>query len=122
MIIVAVGEVFFWLERAKGQLDGLSAQQTNEAPTELTTWPVAPKDRGKGGKRRRLSRSRQRGFNGPKHSADLPWFACCGRFLTLCSKRTGTAMRNASAIDDTYRTIALRSALMNEKRMARWAA
>jgi hypothetical protein len=73
------------------------------------------------GKRVRRGLSRN-GCNGPKNGADLPWFVRRGGFLTLCSKWTGTAMRNASTIDHTYRAVALRSALVYGKRMASWAA
>jgi hypothetical protein len=37
----------------------------------------------------------------------------CGSFLTLSSKRTGTAMAKASTVNHAYRAVAFRSALLH---------
>src|SRR6266581_5629343 len=100
-----------------------------KAPPDGTAGAITPQDWERSGFRRRWSRqghyrwsfnggrwmhcrSRCVGREGPNHSTDLSGLERCGGFLTLYSKRTGTAMTRTSTIDQTDRAIALRSALM----------
>lgn len=135
-------QVHFRWKGARGQLDGLCARQTHPSTTKLTPRPVPPKDRvnsevrdtafdrrqplrGRGGDRwegKRLSRNRSTGFNRPKNSTDLPGFARRSSFLTLDTKRAGTTMSDASAVDHADRAVAFRSALLYAQGMACWAA
>jgi hypothetical protein len=92
--------LLFSLGRAKGEMDGLCPQQAHPLTAELTARPVPPKDRLKSRCWRRLSWSR--GFDGPKNGTDLPWLLRHGGLLTLCSKRTGTAMRHPCSVDHAH--------------------
>jgi len=57
-VIVADRLVLFCLKRAKGEGDGLCAQQMNPSTAQLTAWPIAPQDWVRSGLRRRLWRRR----------------------------------------------------------------
>jgi hypothetical protein len=111
----------------RGKNDGLRTKQLKPPTPDGTAWPITPQDWERSGFGRRWERltqhqwsfgrwrrgrSRCGGCGGPNNGTDLPrLLRCCG-FLTLISKRTGTAMTCASTIDHAYRAVALRSALL----------
>src|SRR6266566_4887637 len=57
-VIVADRLVLFWLQRAKGEVDSLCAQQMHPSTPKVTAWPIAPQDWVRSGLRRRLWRRR----------------------------------------------------------------
>src|SRR5713101_3831543 len=70
-VIVADRLVLFWLKRAKGEVDGLCAQQTNPSTAQVTAWPISPQDWVRSGlgrwlPQRRGSFKRVRGGTGPQ--------------------------------------------------------
>jgi hypothetical protein len=56
----------------------------------------------------------------PKNGTHLSGLLRRGGFLTLLSKRTGTAMLQTGPIDHAHRAVALWSALVDGKWMPRW--
>jgi len=62
---------------------------------------------------RRLIWSGGGGVNGPNNGTDLPWLERGDGFLAVFSERTGTAMAQASTIDDAHGAIALRPAFLH---------
>jgi hypothetical protein len=126
--------VFFLLQlkHLRRKNDGLRTKQLDPPTPDGAAWPITPQDWERSGfgrrwrwerlKQHRWSfnggrwrscRSRCVGRGGPNHRTDLPWLAGRRGFLTLRSKRTGTAMARASAIHNAQRAIALRSALLH---------
>src|SRR5258708_2454506 len=108
--------------------DGFAPYHREPVATELTPWPILPKDRSMregcywSGNRRKCGKGRCRG-NGlvrrerEDHSTDASWFAGGRAFLTLSAQLASAAIADAGRIQETIRAIALRPAFLRIERM-----
>ena len=94
----------------------------------VTAGPISPKDRGTWQETWELGESVFRlekgcrgnhliGRDGPENGTDPSWFGGGRAFLTLGTQRTCATITDASRIQQTVRTIALRSAFLRIERM-----
>jgi len=123
------GHRVIWRRRCSpGQGNGLGPHQSDPTPSELTTWPILPKQWETRDEIRRLwGRLRQR-ENGcgenrlkrggwPENGADPTWFRGVNAFLTRRPYGAGPAIPDASRIQHPVRAIALWSAFLWIQRM-----
>jgi hypothetical protein len=94
----------------------------------LTAWPISPKDRGTREELWQLGESifglkngcrgnRVMRREGPENGTDPSGFGGGKAFLTLGTQGTGATIADASRIQQTVRTIALRSAFLRRERV-----
>ncbi len=114
--------------RGRHHDDGFAAEHVEPMATDLTTWPILPKDRSMREdwywfrKRRRRSHGRYRGKGLVRreredHRTDASWFAAGRAFLTLSAQLASAAIADAGRIQQTIRAMALRSAFLRIERM-----
>ena len=123
--LLDVGLLCVW-KRARGEQNGLCAEQTEPAAPDLAAFPIAPEHGASRGRRKRGSRGtcrgvwlrrqlrRQRGVGRgrPEDGTHPSWLGRTAAFLTLRAQGTGAAMADASSIQHPQRAIALRPALL----------
>ena len=89
--------------RARGEQNGLCAQQVEPAAPDLAAFPIAPEHRASRGRyhplRRQFSRNQCVGRNRPEDSTDPSWLGGTAAFLTLGTQGTEAAMTDPSSIE-----------------------
>ena len=119
-----------WFLRWRGlhHDDCFAAYHVEPMATDLTTWPILPKDRSMREdlywfrKRLRRSNRRCRGKSLVRreredHRTDASWFAGGRAFLTLSAQLASAAIADAGRIQQTIRAMALRPAFLRIERM-----
>src|SRR5712692_11913620 len=104
-----------------GHVDRFGAYHFEPVTPDVAAWPIAPQHRGT----RAWLRWFENGCRGedlvgrdrPENGTNPPRFDREKGFLTLCSHKAVATVANASSIQHTQRTIALRSSFLWVERM-----